>query len=101
MPDSATATTSARDAGRQGTGALVVDREGAQVPLVDPDQPGPGAQGAVELLLVVHLDQGGQAERAGAGREAGQLVVVEGGGDQQHGVGPHEAGVDHVELLSR
>ena len=82
-------------------GPLVVDGERAQVALVDPDQPRPGRQGPVELGLVVHLDQGGQAELVGQCREPAQLVVVERGHDQQHGVGPHEPGVGHVGLAAR
>ena len=62
MPDSATATTSGGNAGGQDSGALVIHRERAQVPLVDPDQARPGVERPVQLGLVVHLDQGGQPE---------------------------------------
>ena len=98
MPDSATATTSGGDAGGQRLGPVLVDRERAQVPLVDPDQARPGRERPLELGLVVHLHQRGQTERGRPSVKPRQLLVVERGGDQQDGIGPHEAGIDDVEL---
>ena len=43
-----------------------VDLEGLEVAGVDADDPGAGVDGPVDLLLVVHLDQRGQAEGLGA-----------------------------------
>ena len=68
IPDSATATTSAGIDPTQAQGPLAVDLEGAEVPLVHPDHPGPGAEGPLELELVVHLDQGGQRQPPGQRR---------------------------------
>ena len=76
-----------------------VDLERAQVALVDADQRGAGGQGPVELGLVVHLDQRVEARgRRPAARNVVSSVSVEGGHDQQHGVGAHEPGVAHVGL---
>jgi hypothetical protein len=44
----------------------------------------------------VHLDEGVQADVQRKRVQLGQLVVVEGGRDQQDGVGAHDAGVAHV-----
>ncbi len=74
----------------------MVDLERAQVALVDPDQSRAGIERARELLLVVHLDQRGQAELVRQGSTRPELVVGQRGGDQQHGVGAHQAGVGHV-----
>ena len=63
-----------------------------------PTSVAPDGQRPLELALVVHLDQGVEAEAGGQGGEAGELVVVEGGHDEQHGVGPHEPGVADVGL---
>jgi hypothetical protein len=60
-----------RDARRQRAGPVLVDLEGAEVTLVDPDQPGPGGQGPVSSSLVVDLDQGGQARGRRPERESG------------------------------
>ena len=78
------------------TARLVVDLEGDQVPLVDADEGGADGEGPLELGLVVDLDQRVEADLDGEPVEAGQLVVVERGGDEQHAVGAHEAGVEHV-----
>ena len=37
-----------------------------------------------------------QLEGPGQAEEVGQLGVVQGGNDQQHGVGAHEPGIAHV-----
>ena len=97
MPDSATATTPVGDGGGQCHGATSVDFERVEVPLVDADHRGSGGQGTDQLVLVVHLDQGGEGEGVGQLYERCQLVVVERCGDEQYGVGAHRPGVAHVE----
>ena len=78
-------------------GPLVVHLEGVQVALVHPDELGPGVQGPLELGLVVHLDQGVEADSCRARlQQPDQLVVGQRGHDEQDGVGPHQPGVAHV-----
>ena len=77
----------------------MIDLERAQVALVHPDEPRAGVQGAGQLLLVVHLDQRGQAELVGQGGAPRQFGIGQRGGDQQHGVRAHQARVGHVGLL--
>ena len=55
-----------------------------------PTKPGPRGQGAVELPLVVHLDERGQAEILGQRGAGAQDRVVESRHDEQHGISPHE-----------
>ncbi len=76
---------------------LAVDFEGEQVALVDPDQPGPDAQGPLELGLVVDLHESVQAQLRGEPEQArASSSRLQGGDDEQHGVGAHEAGVADV-----
>ena len=74
----------------------LVDLEGDEVALVDADQIGLDSQRPLELGLVVDLDEHVEADLAGQLMEVGELGVVERGGDQQHAIGAHEAGVAHV-----
>ncbi len=83
------------------TGPVLVDGERAQVPLVDPDQACPRLEGPLELGLVVHFHQRRQSQRGRPSVEPPELPVTERGGDQQYGIGPHEGGVDDVELGHR
>jgi len=66
----------------------MVDGEGTQIPLVDPYQACPGAEGPVQLGLVVDLHQRRQPEGGGPPVEPLQLFVGERGHDEQHGVAP-------------
>ena len=61
---------------RQPLGRRQVDRERAQVAVVDADQLGAGGDGAPQLVLVVHLDQGVEAARRPLAEQRGQLAVV-------------------------
>ena len=97
MPDSATATTPSGMAAASLERRVAVDFERVQVPLVDTDQRGPGVEGPRQLVLVVHLDQGVEGERAGQRLGTAELAVVERGGDEQDGVGTHRPGVADVE----
>ena len=86
--------------GRQRAGPLVVHVEGAQVALVDPDQagarrPGPGRARASSCTSTSAARPSASARPA----NRTQLLVVEGGHDQQHGIGPHQPGVDDVGLV--
>ena len=54
-----------RDIARPRGRALAVDLEAVQVPLVHADERGADVEGPLELVLVVHLDEGGHAEIAG------------------------------------
>lgn len=64
-----------------------VDLEVLEVAGVDADDPGPGLDGALGLLLVVGLDQRRQADGLGALDEGDQRLLFEGGDDQQREVG--------------
>ena len=80
-------TTSVGDArGEPGEGPAV-DLEGLEVAGVDPDDPGAGVDRALDLVLVVDLDERGHAERLGALDEADQGVLLERGDDEQDEVG--------------
>ncbi len=61
----------------------------------------PHSQGDLQLRLVVDLDEHVEAELDGERVELDQLDALEGGGDQQHGVGAHQPGVDDVERRHR
>ena len=93
------------DAGRDGAahpgGALVVDLERQQVALVDADERGPGDEGALQLRLVVDLDEHVEADRGGQLVELDQLEVGERGDDEQHAVGAHQSGVGDVAGVDR
>ncbi len=83
-------------------GPLVVDLEGDQVALVHADEGGArGGQAPLELGLVVDLEQHIDPELHGQGVEVAQLGVVEGGDDEEHGVGAHGPGVRHVTRVDR
>ena len=64
MPDSATVTTVVGEQRREPAERVGVDLEGLQVAGVDADQLGAELDGPRGLGLVVHLDQGGEPERA-------------------------------------
>ena len=98
MPDSATATTSA---GMRAASAAARSWSTAKVRRsrwLTPTRRAPAARARSSSSSSCTSTRAARPRCVGAGLEAGQLVVVECGGDQQHGVGPHEAGVDHVDL---
>ena len=91
-----------RNASRQRAGALVVDLEGAQVALVDPDQAGLRRARARSSSSSSCTSTSAASERSvGQRGEPRQLVVVEGGHDEQHRIGPHQAGIGDVGLVDR
>ncbi len=75
---------------------MLVDGERVQVALVDAHHRGPEGEGPCQLVLVVHLYQDVEPEPVRQPRQIAQLVVVEGGHDQQDRVGTHDPGVAHV-----
>ena len=83
--------------GRHAHGAGVVDLERDEVALVDADERGPGGQRPLELGLVVDLDERVEPELGGQRRGSrASSLVGERGGDEQHRVGAHQAGVADV-----
>src|SRR5262245_858757 len=60
--------------------------ERLQIAVVDSDEPRSQAQRALELALVVHLQQDIHAERDGAGFQIPRHLVVDGGHDDQDAV---------------
>ena len=86
-PDSATLT---MWSGISGATRSKVDRSTLrvlEVARVDADDLRPGVHGALRLLLVVGLDERGQADRLGALDQRDEGLLVEGGDDQQGEVG--------------
>ena len=86
----------ARQAGRDPLEGRSVDLERVEVAGVDADDPGAGVQRAAGLVLGVHLDERGHAERFDALAQPDQGVLVEGGDDQQHHVGAVGPGLVHL-----
>ena len=74
----------------------VVDLEGLEVAVVDPDELGAQGDRALGLGLVVDLDERGEPELAGLVVEAAQGVVVQRADDQQGQVGAGGAGLDEL-----
>ena len=64
-----------------------VDGQRAQVAVVDADEPGTGGLRAVELDLVVHLDQGVEPASPALAEQVTQFIVAQCGDDQQDGRG--------------
>ena len=94
MPDSATRSTSAGIAAPDADRPVGVDLEGDQVPLVHADQV--GARTAMARSSSASSWTSTSTSRpssTGDGVEVGELGVVEGRHDQEHGVGAHEPGV--------
>ena len=67
-----------------------------EVAIVDADQPAVELQGAVELVLVVHLGDGVHAPGLGVGAERAGHHVVDGGHDDQDAVGAQRARLGHL-----
>jgi len=88
----------AGQAGRDPLEHRSVDLQGTQVTGVDPDHLRAGLQRAVGLFLVVHLDQGGHAQRLDPLQQAHQDVLLECGDDQQNQVGAVRTGL--VDLIA-
>ena len=81
---------------------LLVDLEGLQVPLVDSDERTPGvAQGTLQFGLVVDLHQRVEADLRREFVESRQLGIIQCRHDEQHRVGAHHPGIQHVVLSHR
>src|SRR4051812_9438510 len=76
-----------RDVDEQVVGALEVDREVLEVAVVDADQVGVELERQLELLLVVHLHQGVDLERAGHAVEGAERVGAQRPDHEQDRVG--------------
>ncbi|CAB4578374.1 unannotated protein [freshwater metagenome] len=79
----------------------MIHPERHEIALVHPDEVGPHVDRAFEFVLVVDLDQCVQSHRPRDTVEFGQLSRRQRRGDQQHAVGPHQAGVENVENVDR
>ncbi len=75
---------------------VAVHLEGLEVAGVDADDPRPGVHRALDLLLVVHLHQRGEADRLGALDQRHQGRLLEGRDDQQREVGAVRAGLPQL-----
>ena len=76
----------------------MVNRERTQVTLVDPHERCSYGKGSGEFILIVDLHERIEADTRRRLMEPEELVVVKGGGDQQHAVRTHQPGVVHIDL---
>ena len=86
----------ARHQRRQRLGHGERDVEGAQVAVVDADEPGAEGQGALELAGVVHLDERVHAERVRRLDESGRRFVTDARHDDEDAVGAPGARLEHL-----
>jgi hypothetical protein len=100
IPLSATATTPGMSAGDQAGEGIGIDVEGLEVAGVDPEHVRANGERALDLGLVVDLDQGGHAEFAGEVVEAAQLPIGQRGDDEQHEIGAVGAGLVRTGIRS-
>ncbi len=89
------------DAGRELELDLRIDHEGVEVAAVDADhlkgELAVEVEGAVELLGAVYLAEDVELERGGGLGEGEELLVGEGGNDEQDGIGGGGAGFEDLE----
>jgi hypothetical protein len=81
------------DRGPQAGRGFQVHGKGVQVAVVDAHEAWRDPQGTLQLGLVVDLDQGVHAQRQHQAVEGCQLAVVQGGDDEQYGVGAGSPGL--------
>ena len=77
---------------------VVVNGERTQIALVDPHKRCSYGKGSGQFFLIVDFDERIEADARRRLMEPEELVVVKGGGDQQHAVRAHQPGVVHVDL---
>lgn len=75
----------------------MIDGEGHEISLVDPDEIGTDCQSAIEFGLVVDLHQYVQTETAGKFVEGPEFTVVQGGGYEKNAIRSHESGIADIE----
>ena len=88
-----------RDAVDELERGIEVNVEGMEVAVVDPDEVASGGEGAVEFGGVVDFAEDVELEFAGAAMERDELVLFEGGDDEQDGVGAAGAGLEELEVV--
>ena len=79
----------------------MVHFESAEIPLVHPDDLGTRLDGPVQFESSWTSTRAVNEQRRARSRNVRSSVSVEGGDDQQHGVGPHQAGVHHITGIDR
>ena len=84
---------------RQPVGRRDVHLQRAQIAVVDADHAGAAADGARQLLAVVHLDQRRQPQLPGTRLQRLERRLIERGDDQQHGVGPRGTRLEQLVLV--
>ena len=70
-----------------------------QIPVVDADNLGAGAQRPFQLRLVVHLDDGRHANPGNRFPQTLQLLILEDRDDQQHSIGASGARRHHLDRI--
>ncbi len=86
-----------RDLGDDFFGEGEVDLEGGEVAVVDAEDLGVEAEGALELGLVVDFEEGVEAGELGTVAQAGEGVVVQGADDEEDGAGAGLGGLDDLD----
>ena len=86
-------------AGGEALGGGEVDRQGAEVAVVDAEEGAAHMDGTLELALVVDLDQHRHPQAARHLVQSGEPGVIQAGGDQQDDVRAMSPSLDHLVVL--
>jgi len=73
--------------------------EGLEVPVVDPDERGLRRQSTLELLPVMDLHQGRQAQVTGVLLKSAELLVIEDPGDEEGPIRPCRPGLEELHRM--
>src|SRR5208282_2204589 len=76
-----------------------IDFEGAQITAVDADQVTTGIERALQFLFIMSFAQNVEAVRCGDPRQRYQFFLVEGGDNQQNGIGAVCPGFDDLKFI--
>jgi hypothetical protein len=77
-------------------GPVGIDSESHEVSLVHADQISTSGNGAVEFGFIVNLYKRIEPDGIGQLQKRFKFGLVKSGGDEQHAVSPHDAGIAHV-----
>jgi hypothetical protein len=77
-------------------GPVGIDSKGHEVSLVHADQISASGNGTIEFGFIVNLDKCIKPDGMGQLQKRFEFGLVESGGDEQHAVGSHDAGIAHV-----
>jgi hypothetical protein len=77
-------------------GPVGIDSKGHEVSLVHADQISASGNGTIEFGFIVNLDKRIKPDGMGQLQKRFEFGLVKSGGDEQHAVGSHDAGIAHV-----